>query len=143
LAFHLYLKNNRVYINKAQLGEEDGTTLGWTRKAYPAFCYRGDMKEALRNMMGEEFKGVQYALFPKTSKYKMSTDGAKMTTTGITLQVTKTTGLAASYFHADMAERWQCLTVKTGGTLFRKNVHSIWKRRQHSRHCHDNNYPAA
>jgi hypothetical protein len=45
------------------------------------------MKEALYNMMGEDFKGVQYALFPKMIKFKRSKDGAKMTTNGITLQV--------------------------------------------------------
>jgi hypothetical protein len=32
------------------------------------------MKEALYKMMGDEFKGVQYALFPKTIKYKRSKD---------------------------------------------------------------------
>jgi hypothetical protein len=66
----VYLENQRVYINKAQVWEEDGITLGWTLKARPAFCYRNDMKEALYKMMGDEFKGMQYALFPKTIKYK-------------------------------------------------------------------------
>jgi hypothetical protein len=42
--FRLYPENQRVYINKAQLGEEDGITLGWTLKAHSAFCYRDDMK---------------------------------------------------------------------------------------------------
>jgi hypothetical protein len=51
--FRVYLKHQRVNINKAQLGEEDGITLGWTLKAHPAFCYRDDMKEALYNMMDE------------------------------------------------------------------------------------------
>jgi hypothetical protein len=48
-----------VYIDKAQLGEEDGITLGWTLKAHPSFRYRDDMKEALHKMMGDEFKGVE------------------------------------------------------------------------------------
>jgi hypothetical protein len=85
--FRVYLINQQVYINKAQLGEEDGISLGWTLKAHPTFCYRYDMKEALYNMMGEDFKGVQYALFPKMIKFKRSKDGAKMKTNGITLQV--------------------------------------------------------
>jgi hypothetical protein len=51
--FCVYLKNQRVYINKAQLGEEDGITLGCTLNAHPAFCYRDEMKEALYNMAGE------------------------------------------------------------------------------------------
>jgi hypothetical protein len=41
---------------------------------------RDDMKDALCNMMGETFKNVHYALFPKTIKYKRSKDGAKMST---------------------------------------------------------------
>jgi hypothetical protein len=92
-----------VYINKAQLGEEDGITFGWAWKAHPAFCYRDDMKEPLYNIMGEEFKGVQYALFPKTIKYKRSKDVVKMTTNGIKLQVAKTTGITATDFCVDMA----------------------------------------
>jgi hypothetical protein len=76
------------------------------------------MNEALYNMMGEDFKGAQYALFPKIIKYKRSKDGVKITTNGITLQVAKTPGITATDFRADMAEKWQRLTVKTGGTLF-------------------------
>jgi hypothetical protein len=78
------------------------------------------MKEALYKMMGDEFKGVQYALFAKTIKYKHSRDGAKMAKNGITLQVTTTPGINIAGFRADMAENWQRMTVKTGGTLFGK-----------------------
>jgi hypothetical protein len=56
--FRVYSEQQRVYINKAQLREEYGITLGWTLKAHPEFCYRDDMKEALYKMMGDEFKGV-------------------------------------------------------------------------------------
>jgi hypothetical protein len=79
--FRVYLEQQRVYINKTQLAEEDGITLGLTLKAHPLFCYRDDIKEAIYKMMGDEFKGVQYALFPKTIKYKRSKDGVKMTAT--------------------------------------------------------------
>jgi hypothetical protein len=78
------------------------------------------MKEAQYKMRGDEFKGVQYALFPKTVKYKRRKDGAKMTTHGITLQVTKTLGVTVADFRADMAKKWQRMTAKTGGTLFGK-----------------------
>jgi hypothetical protein len=118
--FRVYLENQRVYINKARLGEEEGITLGWILKAHPAFCFRDDMKDELCNMMGETFKNVHYALFPKTIKYKRSKDGAKMSTNGITLQVTKTPGTTATDFRAEMAEKWQKLTAKNGGTLFGK-----------------------
>jgi hypothetical protein len=77
LPFRVYLENQRVYINKAKLGEEYGITLGWTLKAHRTFCYRVYMKDALYNMMGEEFKGVQQTLFPKMIKCKRSNDGER------------------------------------------------------------------
>jgi hypothetical protein len=55
-AFRMYLQSKIVYINKAQLGIEEGVTLGWLHQAHPAFCYREDIKERLREMMGEEHK---------------------------------------------------------------------------------------
>jgi hypothetical protein len=109
-----------VYINKAQLGEKEGITLGWILKAHPEFCFWDEMKDALCNMMGETFKNVHYALFPKTIKYKRSKDGANMSTNSITLQETKTPGITAADFRAEMAEKWQKLTAKNGGTLFGK-----------------------
>jgi hypothetical protein len=115
-----YLENQRVYINKAQLGEEEGITLGLILKAHPAFCFRDDMKDALCNVMGETFKKVHYAFFTKTIKYTHSKDGANMSTNGITLQVTDTPGITAADFRAEMAEKWQKLTAKKGGTLFGK-----------------------
>jgi hypothetical protein len=117
--FRVYLEHQGVYINKAQLGEEDGITLGWTLKAHPAFCYRDNTKETLYKM-GDEFKGVQYAFLPKTIKYKRSKDGAKITTNLIKPQVTKTSGITVADFRADMEEKWQKMTAKTGGTLFGK-----------------------
>jgi hypothetical protein len=73
-------------------------------------------------MMGDDFKGVQYVLFPKTIKYKRSKDGAKMTTHGITLQVTKTLGITVADFRVDMTEKWQRMKAKTGGTIFGKKI---------------------
>jgi hypothetical protein len=101
--FCVYLEQQRVYINMAQLGEEDGINLGWTLKAHPSFCYRDNMKKALYKMMGDEFKEVQYALFPKTIKYKRSKDGENMITRGIKLQVTKTPGITVADLRADLA----------------------------------------
>jgi hypothetical protein len=77
--FRGYLENQRVYINKAQLGEEEGITLGWFLKAHTAFCFRDDMKDALCNMMGETFQNIHYVLFPKTIKYKRSKRCPQMT----------------------------------------------------------------
>jgi hypothetical protein len=43
-----------------------------------------------------------------------------MTTHGITLQVTKTMGITAADFCSDMVEKWQRMTLKDRGKLFRK-----------------------
>jgi hypothetical protein len=73
-------------------------------------------------MMCDEFKEVQYALFTKDFKYKWRKDGAKVTTNGIKLQVTKTPGITVADFRADMAGNWQRMTEKNGGTLFGKEI---------------------
>jgi hypothetical protein len=43
-----------------------------------------------------------------------------MSTTRVTLQVSKTEGITATEFRANMAEKWQQLDAKTGGSLFSK-----------------------
>jgi hypothetical protein len=91
------------------------------------------MREALYKMMGDRFKGVQYAMFPKTIIYKGSKDGAKMTTNGITLQVTKTLGITAADFRGDMAENWQRMTMKSRGGSLWDLFYPVWKRKRHRR----------
>jgi hypothetical protein len=54
-----------MYINKAQLGEEEGISLGWILKAHPEFCIRDDMKDVLCSMMGETFKTYIMRCFQK------------------------------------------------------------------------------
>jgi hypothetical protein len=63
-------------------------------------------------------KGFNTRCFPKQS----STRGAKMTTNGVTLQVTKTPGITVADFWANMAEKWQRMTAKTRRALFGKTV---------------------
>jgi hypothetical protein len=41
--------------------------------------------------------------------------------------VTKTPGITAAYFRAEMAEKWQKLPAKNGGTLFGKTFIFFWK----------------
>jgi hypothetical protein len=67
-SFRRYLHDKRVYINKAQLGTEEGLSLGWIHKAHPAFAFRDSMKEQLQAMMKKEFKDIKYALSPRTIK---------------------------------------------------------------------------
>jgi hypothetical protein len=118
--FRMYLQSKRVYINKAQLGIEEGVSLGWLHQAHPAFCYRGDIKERLKELMGEEHKSVQYALLSKSINYKRIADGVRLTTTGVTMQIAKSPNATAADFRATMAEKWQRINVKNGGTLYGK-----------------------
>jgi hypothetical protein len=50
-AFHRYLEEKQVYINKAQLRTEEGLSLGWIHKAHPEFTFCDGMKEQLQAMM--------------------------------------------------------------------------------------------
>jgi hypothetical protein len=71
-------------------------------------------------MMTKDDNEIKLAIFPKTIKYKRVKDGKAMPTTGVTLQVSKTEGITATEFRANMAEKWQQLDAKTGGSLFGK-----------------------
>jgi hypothetical protein len=50
-SFRQYLEDKRGYINNAQLGTEEGLSLGWIHKAHPALAFRAGMKEKLEAMM--------------------------------------------------------------------------------------------
>jgi hypothetical protein len=89
-------------------------------QAHPVFCYREDIKERLIELMGEDHKEVQYALFPKTINYKRVSDGVRLTTTGVTMQIAKSPNIVAADFRASMAEKWQNINARNGGTLYRK-----------------------
>jgi hypothetical protein len=114
-----YLDNNRVHINKAQLGTDEGLSLGWIHKAHPTFAFRDGMKDQLQAMMNKEFKDIKYAVFSRTMKYKRS-DGMVLTMNGIAIQVSKTENTSSSDFRSVMAYRWKGLTANTGGTLWGK-----------------------
>jgi hypothetical protein len=73
----------------------------------------------MKELMGEEYKSVQYALFPKSINYKRIADGVKLTTTGVTMQITKSRNVT-EYLRATMAEKWQRINAKNGGTLYGK-----------------------
>jgi hypothetical protein len=115
-----YLDDNRIYINNAQLGDEEGIALRWIFRANPSFGFREDIKESLIAMMTKDDKEIKLAIFPNTIKYKRVKDGKAISTTGVTLQVAKTEGITATEFRANMAKKWQQLDAKTGGSLFGK-----------------------
>jgi hypothetical protein len=70
--------------------------------------------------MGDEHKEVHYALFPKTINYKHVSDGVRLTTTGVIMQIARSPNLVSSDFRASMAEKWQKSNTKNGGTLYGK-----------------------
>jgi hypothetical protein len=113
------LDDRRVYINKAQLGTEEALSLGWIHKAHPDFASRDGMKEQLQAMVNKEFEDIKYELFPRPIKYKRSY-GMMLKTSGIATQVSKTENTSSTPFRAAMAEKWQGLTAKAGGTLWGK-----------------------
>jgi hypothetical protein len=134
-----YVDDNHVYINNAQLGDEEGMTIGWLFKAHPAFGFREDTKERFNSMMDEEIKNMKYAILPNIIKYKRTKNGGTMTTTGMTLHVAKVVGIYATEFCANMAEKWQNLTAKTGGNLYDKTLacpmRSTWTWKSLASHC--------
>jgi hypothetical protein len=116
-----YLNKERVHINSAQLGVEEGVSMGWCWKSHPSFGYRDEMKSRLRLMMGKEHEETSYALFPKNIRYVHKSDGTKLSTTGIALRIAKRPGVSEQTFREEPAQRWSNLTTKSGGSLTSKH----------------------
>jgi hypothetical protein len=55
--------------------------------------------------MAEEHKEVKYALFPKTIIYKCVSDGVRLTTTGVPMQIAKSPNIVAADLRASMEEK--------------------------------------
>jgi hypothetical protein len=87
--FRQYLNKERVHINSAQLGAEEGVTMGWCWKSYPAFGYRNKIKSRLKLMMGKSHEDTSYALFSKNIRNIRKSDGENLSTTGIALRIAK------------------------------------------------------
>jgi hypothetical protein len=115
--FRQYLNKERVHINSAQLGVEEGVIMGWCWKSHPAFGHRDEMKSCLKLMMGKAHEDTSYALFPKNIRYISKSDGAKLSTTGIALQIAKRPGISKQLFREELAQRWSNLSTKNGGSL--------------------------
>jgi hypothetical protein len=81
--FKEYLMKDRVHINNAQLGPEEGVVLGWIPGSHPAFSVRDNMREAIENQMPIEYANVEWARFPKTIYYTRVSDGVKLSTSGV------------------------------------------------------------
>jgi hypothetical protein len=118
--FQQYLNKEILHINSAQLGVEEGITMGWCWKSHPAFGYRDEMKSRLKLMMGKAHEDTSYALFPKNIRYIRKSDGAKLSTTGIALRIAKRPGVSEQLFREELAQRWSNLSTKNGGSLASK-----------------------
>jgi hypothetical protein len=87
--FKEYLMKDRVHINNSQLGPEEEVVLGWIPVSHPAFSFRDNMREAIKDQMPIQYANVEWALFPKTIYYTRVSDVVKLSTSGVSLQVTK------------------------------------------------------
>jgi hypothetical protein len=115
--FKEYLMKDRVHINNAQLGPEEAVVLGWIPGSHPAFSFRDNMREAIKNQMPIEYANVEWALFPKTIYYTRVSDGVKLSCLGVSLQVTKQAAGQVDSTREDIAKMWQKVSLHKGGPL--------------------------
>jgi hypothetical protein len=115
------LIKDRVHINNAQLGPEEAVVLGWIPGSHPAFSFRDNMREAIKDQMPIEDANVEWALFPKTIYYTRASEGVKLSTSGVSLQVTKQAAFQVDSTREDIAKMWQKVSPLKGGTLVGKH----------------------
>jgi hypothetical protein len=120
-SFKQYLLHERVHINYVQLEPEEGIVMGWITGSHPAFTHSNGMREALSNMMGQEVEGLEWALYPKLIYYTHKSDNVKLSTTGVTIQVTNKQGMEPNLLRETITQKWQRLNICTGGSLFGKH----------------------
>jgi hypothetical protein len=125
--FKKYLMKDWVHINNAQLGPEEAVVLGWILGSHPEFSFRDNMREAIKNQMPIEYANVEWALFPKTIYYTRVSDGVKLTTSGVSLQVTKQAAGQVDSTQDDIAKMWQKVSLHKGAPLVGKHFVSFGK----------------
>jgi hypothetical protein len=89
------------------MGPEEAVVLGWIPGSHPAFSFRDNMREAIKDQMPIEYANVEWALFPKTVYYTRASDGVKLSTSGVSLQVTKQAAGQVDSSREDIAKMWQ------------------------------------
>jgi hypothetical protein len=102
-SFKQYLLEERVHINNSQLGPEEAVVLGWITGSHLAFSFHDSMRESITELMNIEYSTVEWALFPKTIFYTRSSNGVKLSTSGVSLQVTKQAAGKVETMHEDIA----------------------------------------
>jgi hypothetical protein len=125
--FKEYLMKDRVHINNAQLGPEEAVVLGWIPGSHPAFPFQDNMCKAIKNQMPIEYANVQWALFPKKIYYTRVSDGVKLSTSGVSLQVTKQAAGQVDSTREDIAKMWQKVSLHKGGPLVGKHFFPFGK----------------
>jgi hypothetical protein len=95
--------------------------LGWRPGSHPAFSSRDNMREAIKDQMPIEYANVEWALFPKTIDYTRASDGVKLSTSGVSLQVTKQAAGQVDSTGEDIAKMWQNVSPLKGGPLVGKH----------------------
>jgi hypothetical protein len=78
------------------------------------------MHEAIKEQMPIEYTNVEWTLFSKTIYYTRSSDGEKMSTSGVSLQVTKQAAGQVDTTREDIAKMWQKVSSHRGGPLVGK-----------------------
>jgi hypothetical protein len=119
--FKEYLLEDRVHINNAQLGPEEAVVLGWIPGSHPAFSFRDNMRESIKNQMPIEYANVECTLFPKTIYYTRASDGVKLSTSGVSVQVNKQPAGQLDSTREDIAKMWQKVSLHKGGPLVGKH----------------------
>jgi cytochrome c2 len=125
--FKEYLLKYRVHVNNAQLGPELAVVLGWITGSHPEFSFRDNMGEAIKNQMPIEYANVEWALFPNMIYYTRASDGVKLSTSGVSLQVTKQADGQVDSTREDIAKMWQKVSLHKGGPLVGKKIRPFWQ----------------
>jgi hypothetical protein len=111
----------RVHINNAQLGPEEEVVLGLVPDSHLEFPFRDSMHESINELMKIEYSTVEWALFPKKIFYTRLSDGVKLSTFGVSLQVTKQAAGQAETMCEDISMSWQKASIHRGGPLVGKH----------------------
>jgi hypothetical protein len=119
--FKQYLIKDRVHINNAQLVQEEAVVLGWIPGSHLEFSFQDNMREAIKDQMPIEYANVEWALFPKTIYYIRASDGVKLSTSGVSLQVTKQAAGQVDSTRQYIAKMWQKVSPPRGGPLVGKH----------------------
>jgi hypothetical protein len=126
-SFKQYLLKYWVHSNNAQLGPEEAVVLGWIPGYHPDFSFRDSMREAIKYQMPIEYANVEWELFPKTMYYTRASDGVKLSTSGVSLQVTKQAAGQVDSTREDIAKMWQKVSPHRGGPLVGKHFDPFGK----------------